>query len=721
MSTNGPGLVRPTPRSVAGSTRPGHRDNTPTFRETTWFNRAMTSLPSGPTPWSDSALERSDISGRPDFANAVADRIHGVRTGQMSTVFGLVGPWGGGKTTLLHEIAGKLQDWTVVWFSPWSASDVESVTSEFVASLSEAFPENEIKKRLIKYARYGTPALKLIPIIGDMASDLVAQNLSNLSERPPWHQEFEALSHSIAEQEKKVIVFVDDVDRLDGEELRALLRVVRLLGRFTNVHYLMAYDESTIEASLGPIGARGYMEKIVQYPFEVPPPPKVVRRQWARLIFDTVDPVFPNQNMAYLEERENWVRILADGLPTPRASERLREQVQSLYSLMRAAEIDALEFTMITWLRLSHHAVWEDIRQRPEYYLDLRRDDRELTVAKSRAIEEMVGKGAAGAVIDTLQGLFNPEINSGSIAIRKWRVHKPAYFERYFHIGLSEDDVSELSTMSAVRQLELGDSSSSNVELLTSIVLGSDRERSALALETALDLRSEAGTTSLTLLEYVRDLRAKIDFSHGVDSTAIPAANRWVDREVRLALTSRAVSIDTLVETFGYSTLLASAFAARRETRDDADSVKRTYLGIAEKWLDSRDQESLDDTLALPELKRMTGFLNWVSDLLGEKPFLSVHATSPEALRRIAESYFHYNEWHGNGITYEAAFMNEEFEYAIGGKPSPSLVQAIDAPIDNPDYDTDDLGPKVLTDLQVSDYVVRKLHVLYASPKRPGM
>ena len=407
-----------------------------------------TSLP----PWSDESLPTTDIAGRPEFARAVAARIDSCIDGQGSTVFGLVGPWGSGKTTLLTDIVGQLDGWRSVWFSPWSVADVSSITTEFVSALAEAFPKSpSVKDKLASYSRFGTPMLKMIPVVGDAISSVTTEAISALTKRPAWHSEFGKLSEEIADQHHRVLVIVDDVDRLDGDELRSLLRVVRLLGRFANVHYLMAYDQATIESVLGTARANGesseFMEKIVQYPFEVPPTPMVVRRRWSRQILDTVSPADATIGGLHAEHREELVRILASGLETPRAAERLREQMLSLSGLVADAEVDAFDFTALTWLRIAHHRVWDEIRLNSGDYLSWRESDSTETQQKRmERIESLVARGHAKPVQDAVGYLFEPMGVMGALAGRQGRMQKARYFDRYFQVGLADDDVSERKT-----------------------------------------------------------------------------------------------------------------------------------------------------------------------------------------------------------------------------------------------------------------------------------
>jgi predicted KAP-like P-loop ATPase len=136
------------------------------------------------------------------------------------------------------------------------------------------------------------------------------------------------------EDEAPVVVFIDDIDRLHRDELVALLKVVRLLGRFPGETYLLAYDEATVFASIqeSNLGAdaqqraRLFMEKIVQYPMTVPPLlPEVMMDRLDEGITCLLD-----EFGAELAENDGRLGRLQDvyesQLITPRALERLLAQ-----------------------------------------------------------------------------------------------------------------------------------------------------------------------------------------------------------------------------------------------------------------------------------------------------------------------------------------------------------------------------------------------------------
>ena len=669
--------------------------------------------------WSDEPRQSTDISGRAEFANVVAARIDMCLDGQGSTVFGLVGPWGSGKTTLLTEVVSKLPDWNVVWFSPWSVSDFESITTEFVSALSEAFPSGtKVAKRLATYSRFGTPALKLIPVVGDAIATVTDEVISELTKRPAWHSEFDKLSSEIAEQHQRVLVIVDDVDRLDGEELRTLLRVVRLLGRFTNVHYLMAYDQATIDKTLISAGisseSSDFMEKIVQYPFEIPPTSKVVRRRWSKSVLDAVITADTRANADFADELEPVISVLAAGLETPRATERLREQMISLSTLISGAEVDVLDFTVLTWLRIAHHRVWDQIRSNPDDYLSWSEGDSEaIREGQMETVRGLVSGGRNRAVEDAVRLLFEPAGLAGAIsselAGRRWRLHTSRYFERYFQIGLPDDDVSERVIEGALSQLLDGRRGGEELEYVESVILGPDQERAVLALEIVLRMRRKSSTTSVAMLDFLSSIRDALVIDTADTSYRHSATDRWLARELFSALETNLESGNDLQSRFGKTSIVASAYVRKRDQDRDVNAIKSMYLDLADGWFEEMRKESLAATLTREELLLVTGFGIWLEPLRSHRGFLAERIANAADLAEVAKKYVYFNGWMGSEVEYDVVFREEDFRFATDGVDLKALVARMERDVDVPEYEVADRGDPHLSDMQTRDFAVRSL------------
>lgn len=682
-----------------------------------WLTDTMTDRADTDQMWSDRHSSISDIHGRAEFAKVVSSRIAKCALGQESTVFGLVGPWGSGKSTLLNEVRAHLTDWKIVDFSPWSASDSAVLTSEFVATLSAAFPKAKtLGKRLVKYSRYGTPALSLIPAFGGAASRLAETLMSDLAARPPWQTEFNELSKEIEAQGARVLVVVDDVDRLDTDELRSLFRVVRLLGRFTNVHYLLAYDQSTIEKLLSQSNSGGhssdYTEKIVQYPFELPPVPKVVRRAWARDIvgnLDAVDGDGPNRP-EYLDQREQLVSILTNALETPRAARRLREQVVSLGALAQGAEVDILDFIALTWIRITHHRLWDHIRLHRDEYLGWQsRDSSDIESEHDALVASLVERGEPDSAQRAVRFLFGSFELTAAFAKREWRMHHARFFERYFLVGVSQDDVSDLMIGRALEMLESNKQDTLEVKQLESILSGLDQDRAALALESINSFPWTRAITSTGVLCFIEKARATLVATPMATDARISGLDRWLNREIFRALRDGVAPISDLVEHYGYEQMTYGAYFARRSLRVGDDEVRAVYLEMATNWLAEIRGSDLVEILNRTELIPMTSFLIWIEELISHRGFLSSQVHDSETIMKIAQKFVSFNEWVGAGVHYEVTFREQEFRFAVDVALTQSVLQNLPPRVSIPDYEISDLPGRNLTDLQRRDFALRHL------------
>lgn len=546
-----------------------------------------------------------------------------------------------------------------------------------------------------------------------MAS-LTAELTAELTRRPAWHSEFGKISNEIASLHERVLVIVDDVDRLDGNELRALLRVVRLLGRFTNVHYLMAYDQATVERVLESMGGNGesseFMEKIVQYPFEVPPVPMVVRRRWSRSVLDAISPLEGMPDSEYSEQREELIRILALGLETPRSAERLREQMVALSPLLAHAEVDALDFTALTWLRIAHHRVWDHVRLNPEEYTSWREGDTAETQAKrAKRIEDLTGRGNSKAAHQVIDYLFRPAGLAGAFSDRQGRLKVLRYFERYFQVGLADDDVSERKTRAALDELEQDVIDSHHIKYLEDVLLGPEKERATLALEIIVSLRRKMQNTSLTIIDFAANIHRESIAMGTAEFSRARSSEHWLAHEVFLALDMKLVSAQYIISRFGYPALTRSAYTVQRSRIHNESRIKSAYAEVVANWVSEVRSEPLAATLKRQELIHMTSFCIWIADLNDHRGFLADRVVDAETLIQTATSFVAFTEWVGVDIKYDVTFRKDEFSFGTGDAAASTVLTEISAPDGVPSYQVSDRKDRDLTEAQRRDFAIRSV------------
>ncbi|MBK0296439.1 hypothetical protein IAE22_30745, partial [Bacillus sp. S34] len=151
---------------------------------------------------------------------AVLDQIS---PGQDSVVFGLVGPWGSGKSRVLADVQGSLTgDWKAVQITPWAASDSTALQLDFLRALASTFPtaanhKIDAKGMLEKYSNYFTPLLGMIPVAGQAVKGITQEALNAITKQKPWHDTFDDLAKDLRSSGRRVLG-----DAADREEVAGL-------------------------------------------------------------------------------------------------------------------------------------------------------------------------------------------------------------------------------------------------------------------------------------------------------------------------------------------------------------------------------------------------------------------------------------------------------------------------------------------------------------------
>ena len=160
-----------------------------------------------------------------------------------SLAIGISGNWGSGKTSFLDDMRTRMNDnYRVVCFNPWTCANKEQIVSQFFALLSDETDNgNRRVKNVIQRYRDLLLDIDIHPSLTFLARMLPAseeESLSSLKDRIE-----KAIS---ADGAKPLAVLIDDLDRLEGDELFEVLRLVRITANFRNVVFIVAYDRTYV-------------------------------------------------------------------------------------------------------------------------------------------------------------------------------------------------------------------------------------------------------------------------------------------------------------------------------------------------------------------------------------------------------------------------------------------------------------------------------------------
>ncbi len=468
--------------------------------------------------WTDEALRdgRNDTLGRLPYAQRAAELIHTTHSFESSAVFGLSGPWGSGKTSLVNMIVEDLKkkhsEWDVARFTPWATSDVMGLLGEFYSSIAEVLPKKKgrrVRKALAVTASVAAPAANLIPYAGSTAAEGIRMAGEALAKLPSWEVAFGKASKELKDLQKPILVVVDDIDRLHGDELLALLRVVRLLGRFNGVHYILAYDDETLYRSMISSNAvsphdgsaERFMEKIVQYPLFVPP--LLQHQQISRLNsgFNEISRQTSEDGLS-IRRISGLIDCFTDLLTTPRAIDRYIAQLRHHIPLLPPEEVDDEDVQLLTLIRVSFPSLFNLM---PRYRSELTSGHTgEIKFADGFSsnvrfdvdpLLEVVPDQFRRSAQNLLVSLFPKIAENGKLTTlrshRRQSVQHEEYFDRYFAMGILDHDVSDRKIELAVTSAIAGDAA-----LLRELLIEQSDELRSLVLSKCLDPTNQPSTSA---------------------------------------------------------------------------------------------------------------------------------------------------------------------------------------------------------------------------------
>ncbi len=360
---------------------------------------------------------RDDRLGVAPFAEKLAAALFDLRAPN-GYVVGLEGAWGSGKSTVLNftkvyikarndALATANQPVVVLDYQPWLIAGHQDLISGFFKILSERIdPEKAAAKGWWKtgftiaqkgadpvFKAAGALGAAIDPTIGVASSAIAgAANATTQEALKRWMAEpslqaaYESLQSALRTDRRRFIVFIDDLDRLDPDEIRAIAQMVKSVGSLPNVTYVLAYDRRIVWSALDGNRTRGvnepsYGEKIIQHEVSLPTPDKsallrLLDEQTEFLIGRTV-------------ADSRWNELLQSGLHHWIRSARDVSRLSNAVAFTGPAlehEVDHQDIMIMEGLRLFEDSVFEWVRGNRDFLMGTGRyrfdlDDEKAAVA----------------------------------------------------------------------------------------------------------------------------------------------------------------------------------------------------------------------------------------------------------------------------------------------------------------------------------------------------
>nr|WP_321376528.1 P-loop NTPase fold protein [uncultured Bacteroides sp.] len=191
--------------------------------------------------------------------------------------------------------------------------------------------------------------------------------------------------------ERKVVVFVDDIDRLNKDEILQVFKLVRNTSNFPNMYFILAYDRQYIIHSLGKQFARQgllFTEKIMQEEFELMPATTDQLREELLRLFSA----FLNDNeqkaiQSLLLGQNYYKFLLTNYVKTLREAKRLANSMYMNYIKMRE-EVNVNDFLLYEIMKSCYPFVTRFIKSNMESLFILQNNERLFLIDGKRNPEK---------------------------------------------------------------------------------------------------------------------------------------------------------------------------------------------------------------------------------------------------------------------------------------------------------------------------------------------
>lgn len=431
-----------------------------------------------------------DLLGRSSFSNQIGKAIYEYN-GKDGLVIGLFGKWGTGKTSVINMAVNEISKLAendenkpmVMKFAPWNYSDKDNLISLFFQSLKNKIDvqdNEELKKKVGKaLSDYSGAfdALSLVPVVGSgvaaILKTLAQAQGANLMQCADLDKTREILEEALIKADKKIIIVIDDIDRLTNSQIRDVFQLVKQVADFPNVIYVLAMDREIVRIALTEmhnIDGNEYLEKIIQVPFELP---ELRKSKLHNIFFTKLDQIINDLSNEVVWDQNYWKNVFSNCVEpyinTLRDVNRLINTFQFRYGMLYQetsfedmvgiTTLEVLESELYKWICNNKDAVCGGFMHGFLSNSDNKPDYRKLYH------DEFEGLGIepdlAISCVSTMFPVFANDVNeyqygyqSASNIRSRMRVAHEGRFELYFMFDLDDIKVSRSIINSCIYELD---------------------------------------------------------------------------------------------------------------------------------------------------------------------------------------------------------------------------------------------------------------------------
>ena len=418
---------------------------------------------------------KPDLLNREKLATYICEEIDRTSSPDSSFAIGISSEWGYGKTSFFDLLERHLDPKSniTIKINPWINHDSKNIVKDFFNVLSSKLSEynSNISPIIKKYA-------EILVGVGDSNLNKVLNPLlKHYSQDATVNSEFNQIDNAIKELNRKLVIFIDDLDRLYKDEIIQVVKLIRNSANFGNTVFVVAYDRNYIINALKEINNYNpefFLEKIFQLEIRLPNfESQIIQKRIFNLLSSRVSEEDKQELLKLLLNKKDtfdYNIFNSATLTTLRDATRFCNSFLVAYSYLNG-EVVLSDLLNLEALRLKYPGVYKLIFFQSEEFLETKssNDNKTFyTLRKSINNEDETGDSKNKTVLikDYLENNYNkvgipksdidkavnllyslfPSADNLFISpkIELLSVANPLSFERYSHYRLLDNNVSEI-------------------------------------------------------------------------------------------------------------------------------------------------------------------------------------------------------------------------------------------------------------------------------------
>ena len=309
----------------------------------------------------DVAIEREcdDWLGFSSMVGLLFEDLSSLDLSGESLTMGIIAQWGKGKSSFINLLMNEVKKHgdIIIRFNPRGSKSAANIQEDFF----DAFA-TELSKC---YAGFGFLLGRYTKHLGLLGQYEWTRPLESLLMLLLPDKDVEAINEAISTLGKRIYVVIDDLDRLTGEEIIEVLKLVDRNASFNNVVFVMAYDKEYVNNVLRKHLDHGldhsFIDKYVTWEVTLPEVDSGVLKEKMRGYLENNLLGLPEEEKQRVLEGWSYVdEIIAENLASVRHLKRYVNLTLHRYRGVYS-KVDPADFFLLSLLQYRHLTIYNNL------------------------------------------------------------------------------------------------------------------------------------------------------------------------------------------------------------------------------------------------------------------------------------------------------------------------------------------------------------------------